>query len=198
MTETNNTTTRNESLCWDALETEIVADCEVFLVLKTSAQSKCDLKKRSHFHTIKCNNWVNIIGITDDKKVVLAEQFRHGIRNLTLEIPGGCIDDTDTSPAEAARRELLEETGYSADTWSLLGEIHPNPAILDNLCYTYLAEGIKKIEEPRFDSTGTESIASVLVPLSEIDNLIRQKLITHALVVTAFHFLRLERPDLFA
>lgn len=176
-------------LYWNVVRTEDIADCEVFYVRKTTAESRCARKIQSGFHTIQCRNWVNIIALTDKNEAVMVEQYRHGIRELTMEIPGGCIDDTDENPEVAAKRELLEETGYTAERWTLLGKTHPNPALQDNVCYTYLAEGITKVEEPKFDSSGTERLHCSLVDVDKVKGLIDDGSITHSLVIVAFHFL---------
>lgn len=185
-----------ELLYWDTVSTETLADCEVFMVRQTLAASKCSQKKHARFHTISCFPWVNIIALTREKQVVLVEQFRHGIRELTLEIPGGCIESSDCEPLEAAIRELREETGFISSKWSSLGVNHPNPALQDNLCYTFLAEEAEQVEEPSFDNSGTERIRTICLPIAEVEELICQGKITHSLVIAAFHYLLLKRPEL--
>ncbi len=91
-------------------------------------------------------NWVNIVALTRDRKIVLVRQFRFGPSRVTTEIPGGVIDPGETHEA-AARRELREETGYTSDKWRLLGWVEPNPAFHDNLCYHWLAEDCEQTEE---------------------------------------------------
>lgn len=186
----------SKRLYWQKISRELIADCEVFLVHKTHAQSTCERKLRGGFHTISCSNWVNIIALTEESQVILVEQYRHGIGALTLEIPGGCIDETDPDPLTAAKRELLEETGFASDNWNLLGQCYPNPALQDNICYTFLAENVKQIEQPKFDASGTESLQCHHVRLSDINSLIRNATITHSLVLAAFQYLRLARPSL--
>ena len=183
---------------WETISKEKVADCKIFSVSKTLAKSKAGADKIGRFFTLSCGPWVNIIAITDQKQLVMVEQYRHGIESLTLEIPGGSIDDTDIEPLDAAVRELKEETGFVADRWSLLGENHPNPALQGNVCYTYLAEDARWTEEPKFDSTGTERINTRFVHLSDIGSLVQDGTISHALVIVAFHFLTLCRPELIA
>lgn len=185
-----------EGLYWHVEKTEFIADCEVFSVSKTTARSQCGRNIRGGFHTIKCFDWVNVIALTEKREVVFVEQYRHGIRDLTLEIPGGCIDASDANPQEAAARELKEETGYEAQQWTLIGKTYPNPALQDNVCYSFLAEGARKVEEAQFDGTGTENAKSHLIPLEQVGEMIRSKQLSHSLVITAFHFLQLERPDL--
>ncbi len=183
-------------LRWEGVSMSVLADCKIFAVKKVVSTSKCDQRKEGTFFTLDCGAWVNIIAITEDRHVLMVQQYRHGIEELTLEIPGGCVDSTDTDYQAAAIRELREETGCVADRWSLIGKNHPNPALQNNVCYTYLAEGVRRIEAPRFDDTGTERIINLSVALNEIGDCIRSGKITHALVITAFHFLALERPEL--
>jgi 8-oxo-dGTP pyrophosphatase MutT (NUDIX family) len=183
-------------LHWQTQCRDTLFECKVFAVEKLLAASNCGAKENGSFYILTCDPWVNVIAVTDKMQLVLVEQYRHGIEGLTLEIPGGIVDVTDSDPLAAAVRELKEETGYIAERWSFLGKNHPNPALQNNLCYTYLAEGVRLIEAPKFDGSGTEKINTRLVNLNDIGSLIRNGTISHALVITAFHFLTLERPEL--
>jgi ADP-ribose pyrophosphatase len=137
------------------------------------------------FYIIESRDWINVIPLTADHRVVMVRQYRHGSREITLEIPGGLLDPGDT-PEEAAARELLEETGYQAEEYTEIGVSNPNPAIFNNRCYTYTAQHLKKVSDPRLDQA--EDIEVVLVPLSEIPGLIRNGEIDHAIVISAFYF----------
>jgi len=149
--------------------------------------------KEHEFCIIDSPDWVNIIPITTDHKVVMVKQFRHGIKAVTLEIPGGMIEFGD-SPQESAERELLEETGYQAEELILLGEVHPNPAFLTNRCYTFLANNVQKInEKKKLDET--EDIEVELVSLKKIPELIREGRISNSLVVTAFWWFFSDKID---
>lgn len=136
------------------------------------------------FFVLESASWVNIIPVTPKNEVVLIRQYRHGIRDITLEIPGGLVEDYDT-PEEAAKRELFEETGYSPRETVLLGSVHPNPAIQNNVCYTYLARDVFLAGAQQMDEK--EDIAVVLRPVSDIPRLIREGEITHALVLAGFY-----------
>jgi len=138
------------------------------------------------FTVLEGADWTNVIALTDRDEVVLIRQFRHGTDRVTLEIPGGAVDPGETHEVAAAR-ELLEETGYVARNWAKLGEIHPNPALQNNACSTWLAEGAHAVGEPTLDEG--EAIEVKTVPLRDIKPLIARGEITHALVVAAFYFL---------
>lgn len=143
------------------------------------------------FYLIESRDWINIIPITNDHRVVMVRQYRHGSRRVTLEIPGGLVDPGDT-PEQAASRELLEETGYQAEEWAEIGVVNPNPALFCNRCYTFAARKITKVRDPMPDQT--EDIEVALIPLSEIPALIRNGQIDHAIVISAFSLYLLQNP----
>ena len=129
---------------------------------------------------------MNVVALTEDRKVVLVRQFRHGIESLTLEIPGGAVDPGDPSPLAAAKRELREETGYVARHWKRLGVVDPNPAIQTNSCWTFLAEGARLAGAA--DPDPGEELEVVLVPEKSLESLARRGVIRHALVIVAFYW----------
>lgn len=132
--------------------------------------------------------WTNVVALTAADEVVLVEQYRHGIDAVTLEIPGGVLDPGE-EPAVAAARELVEETGYTGAVPRLLGTVHPNPAIQDNVCTTWLVADAQRTAEPSPDPG--EDLAVLTVPRREIPELLRRGRITHSLVLAAFHWLDL-------
>lgn len=136
------------------------------------------------FFILESSPWVNVIPLTPVNEIVLIRQYRHGIREVTLEIPGGLVEDHDY-PEQAAERELYEETGYRAEGLVYLGEVHPNPAIQSNTCYTYVARDVYQAGDQRLDEK--EDIEVLLRSISEIPDLIRSGKITHSLVLAAFY-----------
>lgn len=124
----------------------------------------------------------------------MVRQYRHGIGDFTLEIPGGMIDPEDPDPAEAARREMIEETGYDADRVVSLGVVNPNPAIQPNFCYSFFAPGAYAVALPHPNPDGAEETEVRLIPLVEIKQLIASGQISHALVIAAFSFLHVYNP----
>jgi 8-oxo-dGTP pyrophosphatase MutT (NUDIX family) len=168
---------------WDLIDSKVDRDYRVFRInVETSLSPRTN--KAGQFYIIDTNDWVNIIPITADGQVVMIKQYRHGSKNVTLEIPGGLVDDE--SPEKAALRELLEETGYQGDGVTYLGATNPNPAIFNNLCHTFLVKNVKKVSDINLDDN--EDIEVVLKPLSEVSGLIANGTINHALVIIAFHF----------
>ncbi|MFO7684211.1 MAG: NUDIX hydrolase [Chloroflexota bacterium] len=182
---------------WEKLETEPLADYRIFTVRQDTRRSPRTGNEHS-FYVLEAPDWINIIPITPEGKVVFIHQFRHGTEDVTLEVPGGMVDNTDGDAGEAARREMLEETGYDADQIIHLGTVAPNPAFLNNRCHSYLALNARWRRQPEFD--GGEDIAVEEIPLTAVPDLIANGQITHSLVVCAFyhldHLLQRE-PDLF-
>ena len=168
---------------WRRLRSRRLQDCRVFEVDEVEFQPP-DGGESHPFYCIRSTDWINVIALTDDDKVLLLRQYRFGVEDFTLEIPGGMCDPGE-APRDAAARELLEETGHEAWELTELGWVHPNPAIQDNRCYSFLARGLVHRGDPQPD--GHEAFVQIRMPLSEIPRLIRERTITHSLVVAAFH-----------
>lgn len=133
------------------------------------------------FFLIDTADWVNILPITDDGELVFVRQWRQGSEQTSLELPGGLIDPGETDPLEAAVRELREETGHEAKEWVKLGSCNPNPAIMSNRCYVYLATGCTEVGDLIQDQG--EDIEVVKVPQNDLDRLLRDGGVDHAIVL---------------
>jgi 8-oxo-dGTP pyrophosphatase MutT (NUDIX family) len=173
---------------WPLVSREAVGSFKVFSVRRETSVSPRTGKPHP-FYVLDCPDWVNVIALTSREEVVLVRQFRAGTRSVTLEIPGGGVETRDGSALVAARRELREETGHAARSWSRLGVVNPNPAFQSNRCTTYLARSCRRVGELIPDAG--EDLAVELVPLSKIPGLIRAGKITHSLVIAAFQLFSL-------
>lgn len=169
------------SEAWRDDSAEVLLRTRVFSVRRVHRTSPKDGAGHD-FWIVDPPDWVNVVALTDAGEVVLVEQWRHGTGTVTLEVPGGMIDPGEDEET-AARRELLEETGYSADHFELLGCAEPNPAILSNRCTTFLARGCRKLHDTQFDAT--EDCTLRLVPALQISELVRAGVISHAIVLAA-------------
>ncbi|MBI2375254.1 MAG: NUDIX hydrolase [Deltaproteobacteria bacterium] len=180
------------SKAWLRQASQLVADHKVLRVRQDERISPRTGAPHS-FVVLEIPDWVNVLALTHRGTVLLIEQWRAGSDAMTLEIPGGTVDARE-SAARAARRELLEETGYVADRWVSLGAIEPNPAIQTNRCHTFVAEDVRRAGVAQQDEG--EDILVREVSLQEIDGLLASGKISHALVAVAFQKLDLWRSGL--
>jgi 8-oxo-dGTP pyrophosphatase MutT (NUDIX family) len=177
---------------WKIVRSEQLADCRVFKVRRDWCIRPVDDGEHD-FYCIEAPDWINIIPLTPRGEVVMIEQHRHGTSEVTLEIPGGMVDEGET-PRETATRELMEETGYAPGEVTLLGKTRPNPAIQNNWIHTFLARDTIFRQAPVFEST--EHTVVRLVPLASVPALINDGTINHALVVVGFYWLSLYQAGL--
>ncbi|MEM8886324.1 MAG: NUDIX hydrolase [Planctomycetota bacterium] len=167
---------------WERRGGKIVYDAGIFRVRVDEYQFRG--RPASHpFHVLETNDWVNVVPITSQDEIVMVRQYRHGVEEVCLEIPGGMIDDTDPDPAAAAVRELAEETGYGGDEPRPLGSVSSNPAILANRTYTYWIGNAEPVAPPQPDEH--EDFVLELCPVREVPDLIARGEIHHSLSVVA-------------
>ena len=172
---------------WEELNSTVEYRASIFTVKKERARSAHSGREHD-FDILQTPDWVNVIPVTDEGSVVLIRQYRHGTKEVTLEIPGGMVEP-DEPPLDAARRELAEETGFSADRWEQIGVVEPNPAFQTNRTFSFIARGARLTAKPQPDPN--EEIEVEEHPLAEIPGLMRDGSIKHALVICAFFSLAL-------
>jgi ADP-ribose pyrophosphatase len=176
-------------LPWQVLDSKKLNSYKIFET-RTDRVISPRTKQEHDVYIVTGSSWVNILAFTPEREVLIIEQYRHGVREVMWEIPGGVIDAGET-PAQAASRELLEETGFEGDSPKLLGKVYPNPAFQTNTAYTVLIENIRFTKEPQLE--GMEDIAMKLVPEEVFADLIATGKITHSLVIVAELWRRLWR-----
>lgn len=174
---------------WTLLDTEEVQDCTIFRVHRDRVRSPRSGDVHP-FWRIEAAHWCNVVPVTEDGQVVFVRQWRHGARIETLEIPGGIVDPGE-APAEAAARELLEETGYGGGTLVPIGALNPNPALFDNRVHTFWARDVRAIAP--IANHGEEETTVELVPLADLDRRVAAGEVEHALVIAALHWFHLAR-----
>jgi 8-oxo-dGTP pyrophosphatase MutT (NUDIX family) len=170
---------------WTIIDRTLVNDFGIVQINQKRARSPRTGDVRDIL-SIDFPHWVLVLALTLEKEVVMVRQYRHGIERVCLELPGGLVDPEDPSPAAAAKRELLEETGYQSNNFVQIGKCYPQPAVLSNSCYVYLATDVKQTQAVQLDEG--EDIEIVTVPLEQIPEKITKKEINHGMVLLAFFF----------
>lgn len=168
---------------WRTVESTLALDHPVLKVER--ARRRGETGQEHEFVLLHSPDWVNVVPLTAEGRVVLIRQWRQGSQQTTLEIPGGIIDPGET-PAQAGARELREETGYLAGEMVFLGKVNPNPALFSNTCHTFLARGCRLDGGQRLDPT--ERIEVVSAAPADLPGLVRSGEIVHSLVISALSF----------
>ena len=117
------------------------------------------------FHVLESPDWVAVLALTPEGRVVMVDQYRHGAARTSRELPAGVIDAGE-SPLEAAKRELLEETGYVADSWEPLVEVNTEPSRHTSRAIFLFASGARRVAEPNPDAS--ENIEVVTLSVAEL------------------------------
>jgi 8-oxo-dGTP pyrophosphatase MutT (NUDIX family) len=172
---------KNEQIAWECIRTASGPDLKLFRVRFNWVRNP------RNSHTVKATvleapDWVNVVALTPEEKVVVVRQYRFGTQETTTEIPAGIVEKDETSQG-AAIRELKEETGYSSEEWEYLGYVEPNPAFLNNRCHHWLARNAEQSTLPELDEG--EDLSVIEMGLEEVRREIAKGRFLHSLAITA-------------
>jgi 8-oxo-dGTP pyrophosphatase MutT (NUDIX family) len=173
----------NDHLVWKEEDRKTVFTCPIFSVGERVCRSPDDMLKT--FIVMDTSDWAIVIPVVETergRRFVMVKQWRHGAGRLSLEFPGGVFKPLE-DPAGAAARELQEETGYKPNKIEMIGEFSPNPAIMSNRLYFFLAEDLENTGKPEPDDD--EYLETVLVDVNEVMRNMGQPPYIHALMGTA-------------
>lgn len=148
----------------------------------------CELQDglvKDDYYVLEYPDWVNAVAFTKEGKIILVRQYRHAADIISLEIPGGVIDEGET-PEEAIKRELFEETGYTFESCTLLATLYPNPATSTNRTFTYLLRGGIKSGEQHLDEHEILNVEEYTI--EEVKQFLADNKIAQALHVAGLHY----------
>ncbi len=140
---------------------------------------------KDDYYVLEYPNWANAIALTKENKVILVRQYRFAADIISLELPGGVIDDGE-EPADGIKRELLEETGYSFESCELIATLYPNPATSTNQTFTYLLKGGIKTHEQHLDEHEILNVEEYTI--DEVKQLLKDNKIDQALHVAGLYY----------
>lgn len=144
---------------------------------------ECELPDRRvmpAYYIFDFADWVNVVPVTSDGRVILVEQYRHAAGAEFLEIPGGSMHGHGEDARLAGERELREETGYASSEWIDCGGHFPNPALQSNRMHTFLALNCVLVGEPELDPF--EDLRVRVMPVREVFKLWEQGGFTHSII----------------
>lgn len=167
-------------LPWETVESEYLIR-RPWLTVRRDVLRMPNGRLVPEYYVLEYPTWVNIIAITGSGEFVLVRQYRHALGVVEYELCAGTVESSDIGPLEAARRELLEETGYGGGEWTELTVLSANPTSMDNLNHTFVAKGVERLAEQRLDET--EDISVHLFSLEELVGLLRRDEMKQALMV---------------
>ena len=149
-------------LDWKLLNSEYVLQNDWFAV----RADRCEMPNGrlvEPYFVIESQSYVNVVPVTVAGEILFVRLYRHGLGQTVLETPGGLIDAEESARA-AARRELLEETGYACTAIQPIGSGSPDPARYSYQAYYFLATDVTPVAAPRWDDTEEMELLKLPIP----------------------------------
>ena len=153
---------------WELLDSEYVLNTPYAKVRRDRVRLSNGLEI-GDYYVYEVSDWVRVVPFDEQGDLVMVEQYRHALGEVTMEFPAGRIDAEDASPLEAARRELREETGYVSRKWIPLGSYHIGPARFVNRFHLFCALECTRDGGQNLDAT--EEIRVFTLPVAEYEKL---------------------------
>ena len=162
-------------LTWKKLSSKYLIK-DTWATIRIDACEKPDGHIVEPYYVYEFPDWVAAIAFTKDGRVILEKQYRHALGQVGYEIPGGCVDKSDTNFEAAIARELLEETGYKFERFEYLGSTSANPSTNTNLMHMFLAFDGELVADQKLDVG--EDLEVFFVTLDEFIELFKSGKIT--------------------
>lgn len=171
---------------WEQLDSRVVASYSAFSIRRNTARSP-RTGQVQEFDVVARADCVQVLACADDGRLILVEQYRHGIQRVSLEFPAGILDAGE-DPVAGALRELREETGYRAASGEVIGVLDMDPSI--ETSRVHIVHALNCVHSGEREEDEGEAIAVRLVHERDIDGLIRRGTLVHATAVAAWYLYR--------
>jgi 8-oxo-dGTP pyrophosphatase MutT (NUDIX family) len=174
-----------KDLSWTTLSSDYLFKDTWFTIRRDTCETP-EGKIVTPYYVYEFPTWVTALALTKEGKVIMERQYRHALGQANYEIPGGCVDDTDSSLQAAIERELLEETGYRFESFEYMGRTSSNPSTNNNWMHMFLAKGGIRVQEQELDHG--EEIEINLFTIEELKQLVRENKIVQSMHMTAIFY----------
>ena len=174
-------------MAWKTIHSESVLETQYVKVNKDDVMTDSGMEIKD-FYTVWLHDAVGVVALTQDQMIILKKEYRYSQREETLEIPAGMIEEDESDPLLAAKRELLEETGYESNDWTYIGSVAENTSKLTNRAHLFIAENCIKTSEQKLDQT--ESISLFITDFDNAVNMVMNQEIISG--ITAYGILYAE------
>ena len=170
-----------KTLQWQCLSSKPGPDLKLFRVRFDQMQNPRN-EAVEDMIILEAEDSANVVALTPEKEILFVRQYRFGIGEHTIELPGGIVDAGEI-PMKGAQRELQEETGYTGSQWFYLGKIPSNPVFMDSWIHHWMVQNVELKMEQKLDSG--EDVSIVKMPVEEVRQKLQTGFFQHPHTVTA-------------